>query len=181
MTKRPPGRPPIGKQAMTGAERLRRYRAKLRAGKPETKSYAPETKPETKPYAPETKHETKLHAAETKRVEAALRAQLAERDREIAQLRTELQQAKTAGSSQEQTLKLRNEIERLHRQNMELAASNYHLRYRKGVMTRASFNHLKACLHPDSRGNFTDAKLTHVRTWIESLEKVLVKPDKKAK
>jgi chromosome segregation ATPase len=31
------GRPPIGKRAMTGLERLHRHRAKLRASKPETK------------------------------------------------------------------------------------------------------------------------------------------------
>jgi hypothetical protein len=31
------GRPPIGKHAMSAAERLRRHRAKRRATKPETK------------------------------------------------------------------------------------------------------------------------------------------------
>jgi hypothetical protein len=68
------------------------------------------------------------------------------RDRQIAQLRAELQRARTDG-----------------------------LRGRKGILTRAEFNHLKAYPHPDSSGNFTDATLTKVRTKIESLEKVLVK------
>jgi hypothetical protein len=40
------GRPPIGQRPMTGAERLRRHRERLRASKAETKL---ETKPETKP------------------------------------------------------------------------------------------------------------------------------------
>jgi hypothetical protein len=120
------GRPPIGDRAMSTAERMRRYRARLRNSKPVTKQA---------------------------RVEAEL---------------------------QEKVLELRNEITRLKRQNLELAAANHKLRSRKGLWTQAQFNRVKACLHPDSRGNFTDATLTQVRLWIESFEKMLVRPGRAA-
>jgi hypothetical protein len=47
------GRPPIGKQTMTGAERMRRHRARFRHDEPMTKQDdKPVTKPVTEPSAP---------------------------------------------------------------------------------------------------------------------------------
>jgi hypothetical protein len=72
------GRPPLGKVAMTGAERVRRYRIKHGITKPQR--------------SPDVSLQTV-----TKRLQReadALRTQLAERDREIAQLRDQLKQAK---------------------------------------------------------------------------------------
>jgi hypothetical protein len=68
------GRPPIGKRAMTGIERLHRHRAKLRAGKLETK------------------HETKSAGPP----DAALARELAQVKARIAALEAKLERAKPA-------------------------------------------------------------------------------------
>jgi hypothetical protein len=74
------GRPPIGKTAMTGAERVRRYRLKHGADKPVTK--------------PVTKHSTDNVAGK-----AALKAELMCKDREIARLKARVAELEARGEA----------------------------------------------------------------------------------
>ena len=154
-------------------EYMRRYRAKNGTDKPVTK--------------PVTKHTEATASVEARirqlaRVIERLEAQLAERDREIAQMREQLK-AKVAATPdptrqelQDEIKRLRSEQDRLWRLNMESEENNRRLRMRKGLLTQSQFNHLRACLHTDSRKQISDAKLTQTRMAIEALEKVLVKP-----
>jgi predicted RNase H-like nuclease (RuvC/YqgF family) len=149
------GRPPIGKVAMTSAERVRKHRLK--------QSEAHVTKPVTKPVTehvtkPVTKQdETRIRQLET--ANADLKARLAERDREIEHLREQLK-AKVAATPDETT-------EIWIRRAMQSEENNRLLRQRKGLLTQSQFNHLRACLHTDSRKQISDGKLTQTRWSVE--------------
>jgi len=148
------GRPPIGKVAMTGAERVRLHRLKHGTAKPVTK--------------PVTIQKSASDEARIRQLAVIerLEAQLAERDRDIARLREELK----AKPDRDDTSSI------WQRRAMQAEENNRLLRMRKGLLTKAQFNHLRACLHTDSRKQISDAKLTQTRMAIEALENVLVKP-----
>jgi hypothetical protein len=81
------GRPPIGKTAMTDAERMRRYR--LKHGK---------DKPVTKPRAPVTKQASPDHAALAKQL-AQAKARIAELEAKLRAIRDAARERKRRPAS----------------------------------------------------------------------------------
>ncbi len=83
------GRPPIGKTAMTGAERVRRYRLKHAADQPVTKQTSSVTKPASPDNAALVKEvaQAKARNAELEKAGAAAAAEIAALKAELARER----------------------------------------------------------------------------------------------
>src|SRR5262245_29818320 len=129
------GRPPIGKVAMTGAERVRRFRAKQRPDKPETK-----------------RNETG-GAVGTAEI-AALKRQLAQAHKRIAELE---QPRDEATGLQAENAALQDEVIRL-KTVLQSWTSVVQSR-ESGIMRLVNFKLIRSCLHPDSRKSASDEKL----------------------
>jgi hypothetical protein len=126
------GRPPIGKVAMSGAERVRRYRAKHGTDKPVTKHV---TKHVTKPASPD---------------HAALAKELAQAEARIAEL--EALGTTKAGADvaqlEAENAELRDEN---YKFRVELEARNHVFKTRSGGgLTKSQFGMLLKVYHPDN-------------------------------
>lgn len=126
------GRPPIGKTAMTDAERMRRYR--LRRGKDE----------------PVTKHVTKQASAAP--ADEALVKEVAVAKAEIAALKAELARTVAVEESDE-IAALRDEVFAL---KTTLEAYANVIQTREGIYTRAQFTKITKSTHPDTRKSVDD-------------------------
>ena len=166
-----PGRPPLGKRAMTGLERLHRHRAKLRASKPETKT-------ETKSAGPP---------------DAALAKKLAQAEARIAELERELERARRAskpetktetkldrhdgGALAQELAQAQARIMRLEKDRDAWKAAYDRLedryRLRPRIMCRPELHRqIRACLHPDRAG---EASAKWFREF-EAVEFIEIKP-----
>ena len=124
------GRPPIGKVAMTGAERTRLYRLKHATAQPVTK-------PVTKPAGP---------------AHDALMKELAQAKADIDALKGELARTVAVEESDE-IAALKDEVFAL---KTTLAAYNHVIQTREGIYTRAQFNKMTKTTHPDTRKSVDD-------------------------
>jgi hypothetical protein len=162
------GRKPIGKHAMTGAERQRRRRSKLRDSghvtKPKTGKEYRDSGDVTKPReqfdpaaAPKTWRE-KYEAAERRR----------QREYE-ARVQQRVQQRVRA-----EVTKIIDEMvipawrQKVQRADMILSRD-------KGVMSRATYRNILACLHTDRA--MSDERMKAAFIAFEELEKTLVKQE----
>ena len=138
------GRPPLGKVSMTGAERTRRYRARLRHTKPVTKSVSPDN--------------------------AALVRELAQARARIGELEAELREkdmprADTAAEVAE----LRDEN---YAFRVELEARNHVFKTRAGGgLTAAQYRMLQMLGHPDD--SLSEKKKNEAIRLINQLRYVL--------
>lgn len=184
---------PRGERALTGAERTRFYRERLRQQQPATK---PEPTPSSQELAALRKH-----VAALEQESAALKAPKAAQpvtNREPAPI-----DANTLPGSAQQKLEaaiwqhkknLDRELERrVHEESAKLRAMwneihlpNYRkklaeaeraIKARKGVMNRATFKIFLTCLHPDSRKSLSDERMGEAFRLLNDLEPVLVKEE----
>jgi hypothetical protein len=143
------GRPPIGKHAMTDAERQQRHRAAH-----------PVTKPAAQPAA-----QVAAESAALKREIAALKALVAERDQQIASLKSDLQALHAAAPA---------DSEALHEQLIELKAEMGRWRTviesRYGGMSRPMFDLVLDCLNPNSRRAISDQDLNRALDGFRQLQ-----------
>src|SRR5437667_4714478 len=134
------GRPPIGKVAMTGAERVRRYRLKHGADKPVTKPVEPVTYFKVAPDLSDVKRGfaplTKPRRAVTKPA-----VKLGPLQARIHELAAELDRLKAALAH-----------ERLEHE-ATLGGYRMALEAHEGVWTRKQYDIVLFCLHPDTRAN----------------------------
>jgi hypothetical protein len=121
------GRPPIGKIAMTGAERVARYRRK----------HQPVTKPVTKQSGADASKATKRLEARIKELEAALARE---------QERREAAEAKAAVSNAEATVMLEARIRELE----EIEERGWRVARRGIKFSSHDYRLLKSILHPDA-------------------------------
>jgi hypothetical protein len=122
------GRPPIGRQAMSAAERQRRHRAKLRDSKPVTKPELPRTAEEL---IARMRQKAPRQAAPVRPI-----YQLPETEA-VAKLERELKAARTRIKNQEDSLKVA-----------------WHIARKNGVfMTKANRRLIQSLLHPDTAPN----------------------------
>jgi hypothetical protein len=175
------GRPPIGKVAMTGAERVRRYRAKHGVAKPVTK--------------PVTKQVGTAAAAGLQAENATLKARIAEL--EAARGKEPLIDASTLPMSAQEKLETakRQQMKRLGAEFEQLVANEVRRRIdemvlphwkeqieqaktlyerRRGAMDKETFNAIRRVLHPDSRKAISDKKLGEAFDTFMRLEKYLL-------
>jgi hypothetical protein len=175
----PMGRPPIGKVAMTGAERTRLYRLKRGIAKPVTK-------PVTKP-----KDAAAMIGALQKQL-AAAKARIAELEAGkaaidpatfsmSAQKRMEAwQRQRMAAMMQSFQQIVRDEV---HRRIDEIILPDWRHKIkeakliyerRKGIMDKATFKLIWSALHPDSRKSISDKKLAEAFDAFSAMEKYLL-------
>ena len=140
------GRKPIGKVAMTGSERVRRYRLKHAANRPVTKS----TSPVTKSASPD-------HTAALVKEIAQLKAELAQvkagaADRKPPKIDpAKLSEQKRAEFHHQVNERVREFLEETvlphHRKEQEQARKI--MNARKGIMTKDTFRQIWGCLHTE--------------------------------
>ena len=146
------GRPPVGKTAMTGAERQRRYWLKRQADKPVTKPVA----------------KLASAAADVAQI-AALNKELARAKARIAEL--EIGRATAGADAEDDTATMRDEIIKL--KTVLEAWGNVVESRESGIMKLATFKLIRSCLHPDSRHSASDEKLNRAFRIFNRLELVL--------
>jgi hypothetical protein len=171
------GRPPIGKHAMSGAERQARYLARLLAGKPSV------TKPDGADSAKDreiaslkariaemeavTTPELTLSMTAQQKLEAAIRAHKERLSRSYwQQVNEEVRKGIAAAD----------DATRKH--NKELLADNLRLRQmlnKRGVFTEAQFRKLVMCVHADS--NPSDAVRNEMTQLLVENKRRLVRSD----
>jgi hypothetical protein len=159
------GRPPIGKFAMSTAERVRRHRAKRG---PVTKRN--ETSPVT------NRNETRLEAEN-----AVLRAELAAALSTSGQEKLDAAIRREKGRLAETFHQAVNDRVReflaetiLPNHRREQAEAKRVMASRKGIMDKATFNKIRRGLHPDSRNSISDAALGAAFDAFMGLEKLLL-------
>jgi hypothetical protein len=171
------GRPPIGRKAMTGAERIRRFREKHRVVKTVTKPV------------------TKLDGADAGKV-AALEAKIVVLEGLLADARNQGGDPAVLSKSGRERLDaaIRHHKKRLDREfswrlheesvrwmeEMRIPSMEKEWKHvikmlenRRGHLTRAQFNLIRACIHPDA--NMTEKKRNEAFNMISNLELLLVK------
>jgi hypothetical protein len=157
------GRKPIGKVAMTGSERVRRYRLKHAADRPVTKSASPVTKQASPDHAALVKEVAQLRA-ELAQAKAGAADRMTKPEPKInpatfsmtAQQRNEAwkrQQTKEMAQGFHQAVNARvkefleETILPLHRKEQEQAKQV--MNARKGIMTKDTFRQIWGCLHTE--------------------------------
>jgi hypothetical protein len=146
------GRPPIGKTAMTGAERVRRYRRKHGTDKPVTKRAVPVTKPTGPDHAALVRELAQLKA-ELAQAKPLFEAELAQaKAQAMALVETELAQGQAKAGAD--VTRLEAEIAALRDENyafrVELEARNRVFKTRAGGgLTNAQYRLLQKLGHPD--------------------------------
>jgi hypothetical protein len=148
------GRPPIGKAAMTSAERVRRHRAKHGTGKPVTK-------PVTKQNIETPKGIGPLSMSAQEKLDAAVR-------QEKKRLASEFERR-----VQDEINKRVDEMVLPHWKEQIKQAKTLYDR-RKALMDKETFNTIRRALHPDSRNAISDKKLGEAFDAFMRLEKYLL-------
>jgi len=183
------GRPPIGKTAMTGAERVRRYRLKHSADKPVAK---PATKPIAATYEAEIASLKAENANLKERLHATLDAKTTAQAAALTLLsRTQqekleaFKRAYTKQQDREYKNRVQHEVtERVVRWHAEYWTPT-HQKYlddaeaiynrRKGIWESAIYKLIWSCLHPDSRESTTEKKLNEAFNAFNEKRAVLCK------
>jgi hypothetical protein len=174
------GRPPIGKTAMTGAERVQRYRLRHASDTPATKpTKADDIKDReiaslqariaeleaVRSSAPELSASSLPTTARDK-LEAALRQHKRKLNAEF-ELRVQ----------QEVRKRLDDEI--LPRYSRRYAEYEKGINSHRGYIARDEYITIWRCLHPDSRNSATDEMLARAFDIFSDLKRVLVKQDER--
>jgi hypothetical protein len=170
------GRPPIGKIAMTGAERVRRHRE--RHGKP-----APVTKPEP----PVTKSDGAGITRTRDRHQAfgtdgKLQAQIAALKSDIFKLKAMLQEEPDAAKLRKKVVEQNAEIASMRRAMKEIAKERdrYRLHVRPDMrqatrlLTRANFNIIIKALHSDRRQQVKPNELAEAERLFITLKPLFI-------
>jgi hypothetical protein len=168
------GRAPIGKKAMSGAERIRRWREA-------------HPKPAKEPAA-----------------DAALRAEIAKLRKENATLQASIAQGSSdAGDGDPETPRWRSERRRLRQLEAQLEErvlreikkrvdevvlphfKRTEEEYKRGInchngyIKKAEYNKMLHALHPDSRGSITERRLAEAFDLFKGLERILVRREER--
>jgi hypothetical protein len=170
-------RHPIGDRAMTDAERQRKHRARLRQEQP---------KPAPSPQELRAQQEVAALKEGVAQLEAALAARAASAARAANAARKPRQPAKPRAAPEHKAD--RAEIDRLQAENDKLQQKVFNLKLhldtlsgvltrRTGAMTRAEYNSILSCLHPDSRKSVSDRKLADTFTLFNRFRYVLCNND----
>jgi hypothetical protein len=130
------GRPPIGKTAMTDAERQRRHRAQLR-------NTSPVTKPVTKPAQPDRRElAATLSLTAQQKLDVAIRVH-----------KERLNKAFEQKVNEEVRKRIVEADDAMRKHNKELSHDNIQLEQmlnQRGVFSETQFNNLLKCIHPDN-------------------------------
>jgi hypothetical protein len=189
------GRPPIGKVAMTEAEKKRRQRAGL-AGK--------RVQPDGKPTV--VKADPQIFQERDRRIAALVKerdALVKERDHlkqqaERRQADEQIDPATLSMSAQQKLEAFKRKLtkekdwevkqrveaevkvhidEWLPRMKERIDHAEAIINRHKGLIPRATYRQILSCLHPDSRNSTSDEKLARAFNAFEQLERVLVKEE----
>jgi hypothetical protein len=166
-------RQPIGDRPMTAAERQRKHRALLREL--------------NKPVLSPQEQRAQQEAAELMERVAQLEATLAARAASAARAARKSEQPAKPRAAPEHKAD-RAEIDRLQAENDELQQKVFNLKLhldtlsgvltrRTGAMTRAEYNSILSCLHPNSRKSVSDRKLADTFTLFNRFRYVLCNND----